>query len=651
MTATPLTFLFTDIEGSTYRWDRYPAEMEVALSRHDELLRGAILEHRGHVFKTFGDAFCAAFDTAGAAVAAAVAAQRVLHAESWPIPEGLRVRMALHAGEVQQRDGDYFGYTLSHLSRLLIAGHGGQTLLTRTAGELAQAVLPDRARLQDLGEFLLQDVARPERVFQLVAPGLPADFPPLRGARGARPAVDARRAALLHAAGEQVDPETMQRLVADLGSLDHDRRRQAADTLAGLGGPAVLLLCDVLQTGKPAARTGAAEVLGRIGDARALGTLAGALKDAEGSVRQKAAEALGHIGDARALPSLAEALAAADSSLRWWAAEALGRISDSRAIPVLQEALQDGDRFVRQKVTEALSRMGDAAAPVLARAAEGGDRDLQAMAVGALGRFSGSQALPTLCEVIQSGGPAVRRQAAVSLGELGDPRGVLPLCGALRDAEVAVRRAAAESLAKIADSQAVFALSQSLGDEDPGVRERAAAALTAIGPASAPYLRQAMSEGPPAARRGAAAVLARLGRAAVVPLCDALEDDQPEVRTRAAAALASVAAQSPTPALRAALPGLRRLLAPWSMESEESRRVYQEAVEAIELATDALKDLPLPYAGAGAALEARFGSLPLPVGAIILPSDVPADSPASGPDPNSWSGRFRAIARKFRREE
>src|SRR4051812_26336476 len=104
-----VTFLFTDIEGSTKRWERQPAAMQAALARHDALLRKAIEARGGYVFKTVGDAFCAAFATAPDALAAAIAAQRALHGEPWGEIGPIRVRMALHTGAAQERDTDYFG--------------------------------------------------------------------------------------------------------------------------------------------------------------------------------------------------------------------------------------------------------------------------------------------------------------------------------------------------------------------------------------------------------------------------------------------------------------------------------------------------------------------------------------------------------------
>src|SRR5690349_2443699 len=131
-----VTFLFTDIDGSTRMWDRHAPQMRVALARHDALLREAIEQRGGHVFKTVGDAFCASFVRPIDALDAARAAQRALHHEAWPAPVAIKVRMALHAGNADVRDGDYFGQPLNRIARLLAAGHGGQVLVSRAAVEL-----------------------------------------------------------------------------------------------------------------------------------------------------------------------------------------------------------------------------------------------------------------------------------------------------------------------------------------------------------------------------------------------------------------------------------------------------------------------------------------------------------------------------------
>ncbi len=175
-----VTFLFTDIEGSTKLWEEHTEAMRAALGRHDDLLHETIARHHGHVFKTVGDAFHAAFPTASDALTAALDAQRALARERWALPDGLRVRMALHTGVAEPRNGDYFGPALNRAARLLSAGHGGQVLLFRVTYELVQDALPAGTMLRELGQHRLRDLARPEQIYQLVAPGLATDFPPLR---------------------------------------------------------------------------------------------------------------------------------------------------------------------------------------------------------------------------------------------------------------------------------------------------------------------------------------------------------------------------------------------------------------------------------------------------------------------------------------
>ncbi len=175
-----ITFAFTDIEGSTQRWERDRAAMQQAVRRHDALMRAAIVANAGRVFKTIGDAFCAAFSRPEDAVGAMLAAQRSLAAEDFGAIDGLRVRAAIHTGTADERDGDYFGPAVNRVARLLAIGHGGQVLLSGATADIAQSALESQASLRDLGEHRLKDLARPERVYQLVAPDLLAEFPPLR---------------------------------------------------------------------------------------------------------------------------------------------------------------------------------------------------------------------------------------------------------------------------------------------------------------------------------------------------------------------------------------------------------------------------------------------------------------------------------------
>jgi predicted ATPase/class 3 adenylate cyclase len=175
-----VTLLFTDIEGSTKLWERHWQAMQRALARHDKILREAIELHGGYVFKTVGDAFCATFSTATGALEAALESQRKLISTEWEQTGPLRVRMALHTGAAEERDGDYFGPPLNRVARLLSAAHGRQVLLSAATHEIVRDQLPGGAGLKDLGEQRLKDLFRPERVFQLSAPDLPSEFPSLR---------------------------------------------------------------------------------------------------------------------------------------------------------------------------------------------------------------------------------------------------------------------------------------------------------------------------------------------------------------------------------------------------------------------------------------------------------------------------------------
>ena len=177
-----VTFLFSDIEGSTQRWDRDRGAMQEAVRMHDHLLHQALAANAGYVFKTIGDAFCAAFATPESATAAALDAQRALGATDFSAVDGLRVRMAINTGTADERDGDYFGPALNRAARLLSLGHGGQVLLSGIAADLVRENPPAQTALEDLGAHVLRDLERPEQVYQLVAPGLLRDFPKLRAA-------------------------------------------------------------------------------------------------------------------------------------------------------------------------------------------------------------------------------------------------------------------------------------------------------------------------------------------------------------------------------------------------------------------------------------------------------------------------------------
>jgi predicted ATPase/class 3 adenylate cyclase len=179
-------FLFTDIEGSTRRWETMPDAMAPALRRHDEILRAAIDGHGGRVFKLRGDGLGAVFPTMRDGIEAAVEAQRLLSAEDWTAVDGIKVRMAIHAGDVEPRDGDFFGPTLNHLARLIDAGHGGQILISADAVAILSGKIPESVTLVDLGSHQLRDLIKPSEVYQICAPGLPTEFAPLRSLNRAR---------------------------------------------------------------------------------------------------------------------------------------------------------------------------------------------------------------------------------------------------------------------------------------------------------------------------------------------------------------------------------------------------------------------------------------------------------------------------------
>src|SRR5579864_7485705 len=123
-----VTFLFSDIEGSTQRWEQHREAMKAAVARHEQIMAVAIKQHGGYVFKTLGDAFCAAFATAPEAVAAATDAQLALAKEDFANVDGLRVRIGLHTGYAEERNADYFGPAVNRVARLMSIGHGGQVL-------------------------------------------------------------------------------------------------------------------------------------------------------------------------------------------------------------------------------------------------------------------------------------------------------------------------------------------------------------------------------------------------------------------------------------------------------------------------------------------------------------------------------------------
>ena len=219
-----VTFLFTDIQGSTKLAREHPEHWESARARHHAILREAIECYQGHVFQVIGDAFCAAFHTAGDALRAATRSQVRLQENDWG-ETPIRVRMGIHTGKAEiQENGEYHGYlAMSRVQRLMSAGHGGQVLISAAAQELVIEDLPGDVSLRDLGERRLKDLIRPEHIYQLVIPGLPVDFPPLKTLETYRHNLPVQLTSFI---GREKEMEAIKRSV-----LDH-----RLVTLTGVGG-------------------------------------------------------------------------------------------------------------------------------------------------------------------------------------------------------------------------------------------------------------------------------------------------------------------------------------------------------------------------------------------------------------------------------
>src|SRR5215204_2861234 len=185
-----VTFLFTDIEGSTRLAQEYPDQWETLRARHDTLLHSAMDAYKGYVFQIVGDAFCVAFHSASDALNAALNAQWLLQNEAWS-PASIKVRMGIHTGVAQLNNTSeqiaYLGYTtLVLVQRIMSAGHGGQVLISSSTRELVRDTLPANTELLDLGERRLKDLLRPQHLYQLQAPGLASRFPPLKTLEASR---------------------------------------------------------------------------------------------------------------------------------------------------------------------------------------------------------------------------------------------------------------------------------------------------------------------------------------------------------------------------------------------------------------------------------------------------------------------------------
>jgi predicted ATPase len=272
------TFLFTDIESSTRLWDRYPDSMLTALEHHDRLVQEAISGAGGQVSQHTGDGFVASFSGAGAALDAALAAQRRLTVERFPLDEPIRVRMGIHSGDVIERDGECFGWALNATARLHALAHGGQIVVSGAAEPEARRASTEAVEFVDLGRHRLRDVAEPMRVYSVLARGLPA-FDGVRGT--AEPVAVPRaltsfvgRGAELHAVSEQV---LAHRLVTLVGLAGVGKTRVATEAAAKLADrfPDGAVMCEL--AGVPPGQVGAA--LGR-----ALGVERRTLRSTEQSV-------------------------------------------------------------------------------------------------------------------------------------------------------------------------------------------------------------------------------------------------------------------------------------------------------------------------------------------------------------------------------
>lgn len=218
-----ITFLFTDIEGSTARWEAHGGEMKAAVASHDALLREIFERHEGFVFKTVGDAFCVAFPTAPNALESAIEGQRALAGVDHSAVQGISVRMGLHTGHAEERDNDYFGPTVNRVARIMSTGHGGQIIVSSATRSLLQGSLPSDTTLIDLGLHRLKDLSEPEHVWQVHAAGLRQDFPALNSL-DALPNNLPNLVTSFH--GRESDLEELEKLIADNRLV----------TIAGMGG-------------------------------------------------------------------------------------------------------------------------------------------------------------------------------------------------------------------------------------------------------------------------------------------------------------------------------------------------------------------------------------------------------------------------------
>ena len=222
-----VTFLFTDIEGSTKLAQQYPDKMPALLARHHEILNRSIQTNHGYTFQVVGDSFAVAFHSARDALNTAVNAQRDLQNERWD-PDPIKVRMGIHTGTAQlnvdSQQTPYIGYaTIALTQRVMSAGHGGQILLSEATYDLIKDQLPEQVELRDMGERRLKSILRPARIYQLTVPDLPSDFPPLNTLESFNHNLPAQLTSFI---GREKELDEIKKLVAENRMV----------TLAGAGG-------------------------------------------------------------------------------------------------------------------------------------------------------------------------------------------------------------------------------------------------------------------------------------------------------------------------------------------------------------------------------------------------------------------------------
>ncbi|MEO8106310.1 MAG: adenylate/guanylate cyclase domain-containing protein [Actinomycetes bacterium] len=222
-----VTFLFTDVVGSTLLWEEAPEAMAAAMAEHDRLIEAVVARRRGHVVRPRGegDSRFAVFSRASDAVLAAVDIQRTIRTQPWPTPRPVTIRLAVHTGEADVRDGDYYGRAVNRAARLRSVGHPGQILVSGATHDVAQDIVGSDLTMHPLGAIALADLERPEPVYQVEHPGLERDFPPLRTS-------DRNRVRLPPLPADFVGRATVQKEISSLLTFDGHR----LVTLTGPGG-------------------------------------------------------------------------------------------------------------------------------------------------------------------------------------------------------------------------------------------------------------------------------------------------------------------------------------------------------------------------------------------------------------------------------